>query len=254
MAPRKTKAGRSSTTGKSSKPQAGPGKASAAKTSAAKPGVGRALPLALPECFDCRFNAAGHPCVGADGQLDYAHIAAAYLANYRRTRAERDAEAASEGRWNEDGMPLPNPDAWSFDCAYEIAQSHPEHLLRFLVAGMDACKTSAEVAYFAAGPVEDALDKHGAALIDRLELMAQRSAKVRYFLSGVWGARRIEPAVWSRIEAVIARSVRMDDDPRTPAHDKGGRIASETDVAKLLEERVVATVGAIAGLALGGSA
>lgn len=248
MAPRKTKAGRSNT-GKPSKPQAG---TSPVAGTTAKPGTGRALPLALPECFDCRFNAAGHPCVGADGQLDYAHIAAAYLANYRRTRAER--ETAGEGHWDEDGMPVPNPDAWSFDCAYEIAQSHPEHLLRFLVAGMDACTTSAEVAYFAAGPVEDALDKHGAVLIDRLELMAQRSAKVRYFLSGVWGARRVEPAVWSRIEAVIARSVRMDDDPRTPAHGKGGRIATENDVAKLLEEKVVATVGAIAGFARGGSA
>ena len=223
----------------------GKGQAGVSRTGEARP------PRMLPECFDCRFNVGGHRCVGANGQLDYAHIAAAYLANYRHSSAEHDG---SEMPVDADGIPIPNANAWAFECVYEIAQSHPEHLLPFLVEGMDACANAGEVAYFAAGPVEDALDKHGTQLIDRIELMARRSPKVRLFLSGVWGARRVDPAVWARVEALLATSVRIDDDPRTPAHDAGGHIASPDDLTRLLAERVVVTVGAIAGLGSSGRA
>jgi hypothetical protein len=51
----------------------------------------------------------------------------------------------------------------------------------------------------AAGPLEDLVDVHGAAFIDRIEVEARRDPKFRALLNGVWQSST--DAIWSRVEA-----------------------------------------------------
>jgi hypothetical protein len=54
------------------------------------------------------------------------------------------------------------------------------------------------LAHIAAGPVEGLLGRHGPAVIDRVEDLADRSAKFRRILRGVW--QHMTPDdVWARV-------------------------------------------------------
>jgi hypothetical protein len=50
----------------------------------------------------------------------------------------------------------------------------------------------------AAGPLEDLLSRHGAAIIDTVELEARQRKKFRELLSGVW-RNVIADEVWDRV-------------------------------------------------------
>lgn len=51
----------------------------------------------------------------------------------------------------------------------------------------------------AAGPLEDLLDHHGPAVVERVDTEARRSPAFRLLLGGVWPTT-IDRAVWSRLE------------------------------------------------------
>jgi hypothetical protein len=182
---------------------------------------------ALPSCIGCTYDDRGYPCRNADGTLNFTRIAAAMLAQGRLYAGGEPDDAALE------------PYRWASDCEFDIEQDHPELLLCLVVAAMDVCVTSRDAAFIAAGPVETAVVKHGPVLIDRLEALAERSAKVRYFLSAIWGETRADPSVWARIAKAAGSEGRMDTDGRTPSTGEPVTVLDEAAATQLMTERVV---------------
>lgn len=194
----------------------------------------RRLKPQRPACIGCRFDNRGYPCRRADGTLDYDRIAAAVLARGRL--------------FMDDGQPSDEalqPTQWASDCEYEIEYECPHHLLPLAVAAMDACETVQDAAFIAAGPVEMAIVNHGPLVIDAMEALARKSAKVRYFLSAIWGEGRADPSVWARVANVIGSSGRMDSEGRTPWNGQPVTVLSEEQATELLRERVTPVARAL---------
>jgi hypothetical protein len=80
-------------------------------------------------------------------------------------------------------------DWWAFGTVCDLVRSDPEkawELTRILV---QKAESNAALAYVAAGPLEDLLEIHGPAVIDRVEDESRKHASVRLPLSGVWLSR-----------------------------------------------------------------
>lgn len=167
--------------------------------------------MVLPECLRCKHGDQGYPCRAHDGSFDFAKAAAAYIECGRQTARTFDAERhASSGDLA--SAPHGEDADWISDCEYELVAYHPDMILPFVIAAMDACETASDAAWLAAGAVETSLAKHGAALIDQFEALAGASEKVRYILSGVWSqGGAIGGDVWERLEQAIgAPAARAD--------------------------------------------
>ena len=182
----------------------------------------------LPSCLDCKYDDQGHPCRRADGTFDFNKVARAVVL-YGRTFAADGDNLDAAGR---------EAHAWAGDCAYEVEQDYPHLLLPLVAAAMDASETPRDAAYVAAGLLENAVTKHGALLIDKIEALAARSAKFRYFLSAIWGERSTDPAVWARVCKVVGSKGVMDGDGHCP--NDGGPLqpVPEDQIPALLKERV----------------
>lgn len=183
-----------------------------------------------PACIACQYDSLGYPCRKADGTLDFAKLATAYLA-YGRCFGDTAA-----------GDPDQSPDAWSGDCVFEIEQEHPDHLFRFVIAAADACATVEDVAYLAAGAVENMIVQHGPYVIDRIERLATTSAKFTYLLSGVWGGSRTDPEVWARVGKAVGLTARIDGDGRGPWDGKPVTVLSHSDAEALLKSESVTAI------------
>jgi uncharacterized protein DUF6869 len=61
--------------------------------------------------------------------------------------------------------------------------------------------TIEQAAYFAAGPVEDILGRHGGDFIDRLEVAACTQSGMRIFVACIWRGQMSE-AIWGRVLAL----------------------------------------------------
>ena len=72
-------------------------------------------------------------------------------------------------------------------------------VIRLILDGIDPEPESALFQVLAAGPVEDLLVHHGAAVIDRVEQLARDDSRFNLLLGGVWPSS-IAPEVWSRVE------------------------------------------------------
>jgi hypothetical protein len=192
-------------------------------------------------CYDCRFENRSTPCLGADGRRDFDKLAAAYLAELRA----RQVIGA---------RPI---DAWAWECVRELAQADPRSTLFFLLVSLDKLDSATQhcMAVLAAGPLHSILDHFGEEIIAPLEVIARRSAKFRLLLSSILGPGRIDPRVWARIRAVLARSALREDDDRAANHGNGVAVASEPDAVALLNTKVLEDLGgraqaaAIVGLA-----
>lgn len=185
--------------------------------------------MPLPECFHCKYGEAGFPCRRADGSFDFEKTGAAIVA-IGRTFADDfdgDAEAVREEL------------DWASDCEYEINQDHPDMLLGLTAGAMDACENPRDAAFVAAGPLENAVVKHGPLLIGKIEILAARSAKFRYFLSAIWGQSRCDPDVWARVCKAVGHEGIMDTEGRGPSD--GAHVNALDDgeaLALILKERV----------------
>ncbi|RWR14774.1 DUF6869 domain-containing protein [Paenirhodobacter populi] len=93
----------------------------------------------------------------------------------------------------------PEEMAWSDLCVFEL-DAHPEVLWAFVLRALRKAENAWQVGLIAAGPLEDLLMKHGAAVIDRLEEQARRSPRIRYALTGVWTQDIADEGIRQRID------------------------------------------------------
>jgi hypothetical protein len=182
----------------------------------------------LPSCLDCKYDDQGHPCRKPDGSFDFAKVAFAVV-RYGRT--------FSRAGDNHDPVER-ETHAWASDCAYEVEQDYPHLLMPLIVAAMDASETSGDASYIAAGLLENAVTKHGPQLIDKIEALASRSAKFRYFLSAIWGEAHTDPAVWARVCKAVGSKGVMDTDGRCPSDGAPVTPLTEAQALTLIKQRV----------------
>lgn len=191
--------------------------------------------MANPECYYCRFNDLGYPCRAPDGTFDYGTVAYTYVASARLFTPDGLSDEATYDELR-----------WASDCIFEIEQHHPDMMLPFVVAAMDACETLEDAAFVAAGPVENMAVKHGPGLIDKIEALASRSAKFRYILSGIWRqSDGVDQDVWNRIGRAVAAGGRMSDDGRGPWDGKPVTVLDEAQALALLKDSVADAARAI---------
>jgi hypothetical protein len=187
----------------------------------------------LPDCFDCKYGGLDHPCRTADGSFDVAKVAAAIVA------VGRAYQAADRENAGTDAVVIDDAIAWVTDCEYETIEDHPQLLIPLIVAAMDACETPMDAAFVAAGLIENAVVKHGPALIDALEALATASPKASYILSGIWSQRgSVAADVWTRIGRAVARHPRMSSDGRGPHDGTPVTVLDENQAMALMKERV----------------
>lgn len=111
-----------------------------------------------------------------------------------------------------------HPDAWTFALFDALIRDHPALGLAATRAALAACPHSEAVADVAAGPLEDLIAAHGAALIDEIERLADRAPRFAYALTGVW-RRDTAPLLWARIEAARRGVPALDDGAPLPPAD-----------------------------------
>ncbi|MDU9048584.1 MAG: hypothetical protein Q3M30_07015 [Candidatus Electrothrix sp. Rat3] len=67
-----------------------------------------------------------------------------------------------------------------------LVNNDPKNALELLATIIDCCKNNKELAYVAAGPLENLFVYHGYAIIDKIKEKADCSEKMQLALSGVW--------------------------------------------------------------------
>lgn len=115
--------------------------------------------------------------------------------------------------------PADHPDAWTFALFDVLTSEHPALGLAATRAALAACESPEEVAGIAAGPLEDLIAKHGAALIDEIEALAARAPRFAYALTGVWPQGAAGTLLWARIEAARRDVPGLDDGAPLPPAD-----------------------------------
>ena len=71
----------------------------------------------------------------------------------------------------------------------------------------------------AAGPLEDLIAHHGAAVIDEIEALAGRAPRFAYALTGVWAQDNDGTLLWARIEAARRDVAGLDSGAPLPPLD-----------------------------------
>lgn len=153
-----------------------------------------------PVCFYCKYKDQGFPCRGEDGVVALDKIARAYLV-ISQSSMKSAKYVESE---------------WVCDCVYELVYEHPNIAFDFVLTALDYFSEDRDIAFLAAGPLEDLVTKHGPLLIERIETAARQDRRFRYLLSGIWGKDHTDPEVWRRIQKFLKNGPWLDRDPRTP--------------------------------------
>jgi hypothetical protein len=79
-----------------------------------------------------------------------------------------------------------NEDAWAFKQVDEMVGRDPDGGWSITLLLVNQASSNEELAYVAAGPLENLLKKHGLAVMDRIEEEACRNDRLRLALSGIW--------------------------------------------------------------------
>jgi hypothetical protein len=87
-----------------------------------------------------------------------------------------------------------------------------------LIACLALCRTPAEAALIAAGPLDDLITREGAALIGRIEAQATAAPRFAYALSGLSRPEDGQNALlWARLDAARRNAGEIDaGDPLPP--------------------------------------
>jgi hypothetical protein len=152
-------------------------------------------------CLDCEINGFGFPCrVG--GECNVEALAGHYLREFCSYNVSMGIRSAEQH--------------WSFDCVRSLIEYAPETAWRFILAATRQLKTTQESDYFAAGPPEDLICKHGIAFIDRIEAEAYCSPRFAFVLTGVWAQGNDDTPVWKRIEMLKDLAPDLADGDQLP--------------------------------------
>lgn len=138
-----------------------------------------------------------------------------------------------------------DPDDWINDCLFELEYNDPSGCLYFIVTTLDKVTSLEVFAVLAAGPMENVLDNFGSDVIEAVERLAKRSTKFRLLLSGIWGGSRIDPDVWTRVKAAVAKGPLFSDDPRNPGDPSKAHTVTNEEGLAILATSVIADIGGI---------
>ncbi len=94
-----------------------------------------------------------------------------------------------------------------------LVNNQPEKALELLATIIDYCKNNKELAYVAAGPLENLFVYHGYAIIDKIKEKADCSEKMQLALSGVW-LDEDEDTIFFRWLDLLKRYKLVGDNPR----------------------------------------
>src|SRR5258708_22427995 len=90
-------------------------------------------------------------------------------------------------------------DYWAWEeVDVKLIKNDPDKAWQVILKLLEAAQDDGDLAYVAAGPLEDLLVYHGEKIIDRLEKEAQTNHKLRFTLSGVW-RNKISEDIWKKI-------------------------------------------------------
>ena len=88
---------------------------------------------------------------------------------------------------------------WAVTAVNELVGKDPERAWNLTLRLIDKAPNPESLSYVAAGPLEDLLNDHGGAVIDRVELHARRDPKFRLALSDVWGTSNAPGDIFDRV-------------------------------------------------------
>lgn len=129
---------------------------------------------------------------------------------------EKLAEAALVVARTPTDSPESDKNFWAFECIDTLVGDVPEKALEFLLFALPRFTENSDVAWLAAGPMENLVGIHGKRLIDRIELEAGRDGRFSLLLSGIWGEPSTDPEIWRRVQAAVQQGPWIDLDHRTP--------------------------------------
>lgn len=80
-------------------------------------------------------------------------------------------------------------------------EEDPELAWEAIIQAIDQPRMKPYLGHLAAGPLEDLLDLHGPAFIERIEQCARSNATFATLLGGVWQSSMHE-SIWKRVQAL----------------------------------------------------
>lgn len=102
------------------------------------------------------------------------------------------------------GNPEYEDNFWSFTYLDNLTSEYPEESFEVIKTILSRDSSNEIMQVLAAGPLEDLLNRHGDANIDRIEGEAESNRSFRKLLGGVWKSH-IDPAVWARVQLIWDR-------------------------------------------------
>ena len=96
-------------------------------------------------------------------------------------------------------------DFWAWEAVTEMVAKEPASAWPLLLGLITAAPNETDLAYVAAGPLEEFLIDHGTAYLPQI-LIAAKSPKFLKALRGVWGKSRMAPEVRRAIESIFKPS------------------------------------------------
>jgi hypothetical protein len=87
---------------------------------------------------------------------------------------------------------------WAYQCASELCMDSADLGFEFVLAVLKKGISADQIPVLAAGPLEEVLSYHGAAVIDRVEEEARRSSDFCHLLGGVW-KNQMPDEIWQRV-------------------------------------------------------
>lgn len=109
--------------------------------------------------------------------------------------------------WSGTNPPAIGPGVGDSILDWELPRDFPElawSCILVILEHMGPPADDRRFAVLAAGPLEDLMDLHGEAFIDRAEAEARRNPRFAMLLGGVWRSEISEP-VWARMSSVAMR-------------------------------------------------
>jgi len=157
-----------------------------------------------PRCIFCHPDTA-RPC-SADGYFDPDLVAEAYIAYCDATDESKLDKARAQDL------------EWVVCCLYDLVDHATLQAFQIVLLAMNLLKERRQAGVLAAGPLEQLIVDHGPELIGQIELLAHRSPRFRFLLSGVQSQGIDETEVWQRVLRARAAGPDMNrGDPLPPA-------------------------------------